>query len=255
VLEAQVLANGSTLQKSDLFQCTCARLLAANAYSPSQLAADYAKRALLAIEQDRTAAERLPEAQMIAAFPLLWLNPRAWSDAVALMEEAEKGALWLENAALLAQVRTYLAIGLRRLGKTDSAERVAAIALTTAQRCGSPGYIGAALATEAWVAWKRGALTQAAALVREARQYWKDGQLRHPFQCFLNFVWVDLLRHQEKFEEAQQRLNEVLAPDQHRLPDSVLAAIEAACSPGLDAVAVDRALSAVSRAAAAHAYL
>ncbi|HKU37733.1 MAG TPA: AAA family ATPase [Polyangiales bacterium] len=255
-LESAVLQHGTASQRSDFDQCACASLLAASRYRGCERSTLYAARALQAIREQSELSGRVADACMVAAFPLLWREPPHWQQAIALLQEAEAGALWLDDLTLLAQVRTYLALAHRRCREVDKAEALARAAYIAADRADSWGYRGAALASLAWVMWRRGDLHETELHARNARACWRDGTLRHPFQSFLNLVWADALRVSERFHEARKLLEELLAPDLQQLPEPLEASIVAAVKCEVDdARTLDAALREVSRRALRAGYL
>jgi len=254
-LEPIVLERGASLQQSDFYQCACASLLVAGRYSGNEQACIYAARALQAL-RDSEHRDRLADAHMVAGFPLLWCGPEQWQRAVELIEQAERGALWVDDLTLLAQTRTYLALAHRRCGNVEGAEFAARAAFVAADRINSAGYRGAALASLSWVSWKRGEIKACDRTAREARTCWRGGALRHPFQAFLNIVWADTLRLLERFDEARALLAELLAADLQALPPELEAEILRATGEQefADARAADALLQGVTRCAQLHGF-
>src|SRR6478735_3962911 len=255
-LEPVILEHGTSLQQSDFYQCACASLLVAARYAGNEQACEYASRALRAL-RDSEHHDRLPDAHMVAGFPLLWCGPEGWAQAVQLIEQAERGALWVDDLTLLAQTRTYLALAHRRCGNVEAAEAAARAAFISADRINSAGYRGAALASLSWVSWKRGEIKACDRTAREARTCWREGALRHPFQAFLNIVWADALRLLERFDEARSLLAELLAPDLQALPPELEAEILRATGEQEfgDARAADALLQGVTRCAQLHGFI
>lgn len=229
-LRPAVEQHGTLLQKCHLYQCASAALTASNGFRCTTESLAYAQLALQQIESGEHLADRRALGLLMVGFPLVWSDDK-FDSGVDMLQKATELASWLEDVPVLARATTYLTVGLRRSGRSERVRDAAAAALQYAEQIGSHAFQGAALANQAWLAWRGGDLEGAHLVSVEARQRWKDGTLRYPFQCLLNLVWADVLRVDEQFERALALLAELLAPDLHRLPDPLANAIQSLVSP------------------------
>jgi hypothetical protein len=253
-LRSKVEELGSTSQHCSFLQCLAAHRTSASGFRGTAHSVRDTEKALALVEAHPELSARTAHALLSMAFPLLWGEPEGWRRARELLEQAERRAAWMDDIRLLSQIRTYQTVAYRRLGLVSEVERSVKLAASTAERTSSPSYKGAALSSHAWVQWRRNNIDEAHELAQEARHQWQNGALRFPFQFLLNLVWLDVLRLQEDFEAARSLALELLAPDLHKLPERLIAAINATKAE-LSTAELDRALLQVTVLAQQHGYL
>jgi len=219
-LEHDIHVRGDARQRCEFYWCATAAGSIEDGHRGTARVLSFARTAAAVMMHVPALEEKRALGALMLGFPLLWSEvPEQWTEALARLLEAERFAVWLDDVSLLARARTYLSFAYRRCGDVASAESMSRIAMATADRSGSPGYIGATAANLAWVAWCHGDFAEAQVRIADARDAWQDGRLRFPFQCMLNFVWLDVLRGREEFARACEVASELLAPDLHRLPE------------------------------------
>lgn len=136
----------------------------------------------------------LAEAEFAVGFVLLSSGPDGFErpldlgaagglvTAEDLIEAGLRGAA--KTGDLLLQVRalTYLAFVWRFRERIDRVEALSEEALGLSEQAGLTVYTAAALAQQAWVAWRRGDAVAAEQTARAAISRWADGDTAFPFQ-------------------------------------------------------------------------
>jgi hypothetical protein len=90
-------------------------------------------------------------------------------------------------------------------------------------------YLAAAIALEAWVAWRDGRVEEALGLGAQALEIWDAGPESWPFQCLALWPLTAAYLDAEQIAEAVGAARRLLEPSQARLPDEMEAAVQVAC--------------------------
>jgi class 3 adenylate cyclase len=121
----------------------------------------------------------------MVGFALLWHN--SLDEALRVLEEGLPMTEQTGDVVLQSRYLTYLTVVLRRLGRLPETEAAAQRSLSVARVAGMQEYVGTAYANQAWVAWKRGDLSQAESLGRKAFDDWISLPQTH---ASLVFAWI-----------------------------------------------------------------
>jgi hypothetical protein len=100
-----------------------------------------------------------------------------------------------------------------------------------------PDYVAAAKGNQAWVAWRRGDLSQAEQAGQEAVELWRQSPLVYPFQWQALWPLISVALARGQGEEVYAYVRALLEPTQQRLPGELTTTLEAA----VQAKAEDRA--------------
>jgi len=212
-------------------------------------------REALRVSRDIPGLKARVESEFELGFLSLWR--RDLDDA----EEHLVAARELADTVGLAQYRTlsltYLTVLWRFRARADQVASHAHLARQAAESAAMPEYVAAAMASEAWIAWRRRDHPTAAQVGRAAVELWQQSPLVYPFQwqALWPLVGVALARGRE--DEAWGCVSALLAPAQQRLPDALDTALESAAearSAGHLALARHH-LERAARAAATMGYL
>ncbi len=142
----------------------------------------------------------------------------------ATLELAEaSGAVWMQTLSL-----TYLAVLCRFRGQTHRVSSFALRAHEVAEAAHMPDYVAAARGNQAWLAWRRGHLSEAGQLGREALDLWRHSPLVYPFQWQALWPLTGVALAQGREQDAWAHARALLEPTQQHLPDALNAALEAA---------------------------
>ncbi|MBN8227557.1 protein kinase [Corallococcus macrosporus] len=184
----------------------------------------------LAVEAARTAEDLSTQALALFchAFTLVL------SGALDLAEEQGLAGLRLaeETGDLTLQSRllTYLTLVYRRRGLVDRTRESSARSLDVAAMARMTDYVGAARASQAWVAWREQRLDDAEQEARAALECWRKLSAIYPYPFQWQGLWVLLaIALQRQFlTEAVEHARALLDPTQQRLPEALSSQLEKA---------------------------
>jgi tetratricopeptide (TPR) repeat protein len=123
---------------------------------------------------------------------------------------------------------TYLAVLYRKRGHVEQTQRLAKRALVAATAAQWPVYMATAQANLAWVAWRQGHDAEAQTQALAALDLWKQAPEVYAFQWLALWPLIALARRRNCLAEAIAYAHVLLNPQQQRLPDALVAPIEAA---------------------------
>jgi hypothetical protein len=91
-----------------------------------------------------------------------------------------------------------------------------------------PEYVGHARAQQAWVAWHEGDLRQARAHAEAAIDLWQQRSIANPGAWTAHWPLIAVALAEERLAEAIASVPILLDPSQARMPDALVARLEAA---------------------------
>jgi tetratricopeptide (TPR) repeat protein len=190
-------------------------------------------RASLAASQETHDLSILPMTQF--ALGLVCLCRDDLVEAEEAVQAARSMAERIGDIAVETRCLTYLTVLRRQLGQVDEVRRYLVQSLEAATTANMPLYVAAAKANLAWVAWREGDLSEAAANGEAALDLWQ--RLRpYPFYWLALWPLIGVALAREKAAVAMTYARMLLDPLQQRLPTG----IEAALVKGVDNWKQDR---------------
>ena len=165
--------------------------------------------------------DRLAWAWFMVAFASLWHGDLAAAEthlATALEIAERTGDLTIE-----ARCITYLAIAARIRNDTERVASLVGRCLDTAARAGMPEYLAMAHGSEAWLAYRAGNLDAAERFASISQEH-----AGPPFRWTWLWPFVGAALARGDFGTAVGRARGLLAPDEQRTSDDILAPLEAA---------------------------
>ncbi|HYO52703.1 serine/threonine-protein kinase PknK [Archangium sp.] len=223
-----VEARGTSLQRARFFQAILLRAFRRENYVLSAQTVQYARRAVEASEQSGDLSEQAT-CYFFFAFALLFhgdLDESEQQGLVGLRLAERVGDLTLQSRLL-----TYLMQVYRRRGQVSEARVWSERSLRVATEARMDDYVGAALATQAWVAWKEQRLEDAEREARAAVALWRKlsalySHFGGQWQALLLLMAMEARRGE--VAEAVERARMMLDPTQIPLPDPLAGALKAA---------------------------
>ncbi|WP_437673167.1 serine/threonine-protein kinase [Sorangium sp. So ce131] len=198
-----------------------------------------------------------------------WILTARCSLAILLLlrgelgEAEEKMSAVMNDAARMGDLEmharslTYFSFIQRRRGRVVVVEQQAERSLAKLAEAGMSQYVGAVLANQAWVAFRRGDHVATERVGREALSRWEALQRVYPFQWLarMPLAFVELACGRVEGSVAQVRA--MLHPKQQRLPGKIEAAFTAADEAFAQGHAAEaqKILRAISRVARGLGYL
>lgn len=153
-----------------------------------------------------------------------------WRGEITLAIEALKaGAISSENAGnipLLDRCLTYLTIAYRLMGQTQQVRELLPRCVAVAQSEENEVYLGVALANQAWLAYRAGDFATAAAQAHAALDHWR--KLAFPFHWLAAWPALAVAAKRGDWDTAITHARDMLAAEQHKLPDSLEDTLRAA---------------------------
>lgn len=148
---------------------------------------------------------------------------------------------------------TYLVVLYRRKGNIVVTRQLLPRLFQIATEGKMEGYVAAAKATEAWLAWREGQIAKAIEEAKDALEIWERVPWVYPFRWQALWLLIAGGLRQEQIAEAIQYTQKLLSPEQQALPDDLNESLEAgvrAWEAGQTDVARSHLAAAVSRAQA-----
>lgn len=249
--------HGTTLQRSVFFECAACHVMARDRYSFSADVVASARRGLAELQGQLDDAAQVGSARFVLALSLVIGDLECCREAAELLERNVEELEPIGDATLLSRSLVYLSMAHRRLGRAEAAGLASMRARRYAERARLTPYIGAALACEAWLSWRRDNRAQALRLAFDAHVWWRRGAHVFPFRWLASFVALDIHRIQDDFSAAMATINDLLEPTQVRFAEplaNALAAARDACTSS-DPREVSRKLDSALRLAHSDGYL
>ncbi len=182
-------------------------------------------RAEITAWQELENIRKVADAQFMLGFCLLWRGALDEAEAYlyAALESVERTGRLTE----LARFLTYPIILYRKRGRVEEVRRLSRKNLAVANETGATIYAGTAHANLAWAAWRDGSLGEALAQGHAALDAWQ-GDFKYPFQWTALWPLLAVALMEEEFAWAIEHARALLAPDQQRLPEALVAVLEEA---------------------------
>ncbi|HUC14312.1 MAG TPA: AAA family ATPase [Acidimicrobiales bacterium] len=150
-------------------------------------------------------------------------------EAQEVHEQALASALRLGSPGARGRVLVDLAINALRRGDVEVVRELASQAEEAASAAGVLYHTAAAVALQAWVAWRDQRVGQALALSAQALELWESQPESYPFHCLALWPLAGAHLDAGQVEGAVGAARQLLEPSQLRLPDELEAAVQAAC--------------------------
>jgi class 3 adenylate cyclase/tetratricopeptide (TPR) repeat protein len=132
------------------------------------------------------------------------------------------------DMVLLSRCLTYLTVAARRRKSVGKVKSLIELSLPVATAAKMPEYTAMAKANMAWVAWREGNLTEAAAAGRAALELWERLPARYPFDWVALWPMIAAALEQDDIGEAISLLRGLESPTQQPVPASLRPPIERA---------------------------
>lgn len=214
----------TAVQRAEMFSLLGAWCSRQGRYAPSAECLGSFRAALAVLPPD-SGPERWASYQFQLGFTLLWNH--ALVDAEQTLRDALTRAEQTGDVALQTRCLAYLTLCLRRQGRdapvTDCARRTQ----QAARKSKMHDYLGAALASLAWLAWRQGRLDEAARLGRQAQHEW-SAMAHYPFQWQALWPLIGVALAQERDAEAIAHARRLLDPGQQALAPTIEAPLASA---------------------------
>ena len=149
-------------------------------------------------------------------------------DAQEQMQAALEVGERSQDVTLQSRCITYLAIVFRKRGQVKETHSYSLRILDVAPLVHFPEYLGIARANLAWVAWRKGNLTEAQVNGRTALEIWRARPVEYVFCWLALWPLIGVELAQNRLAEALDYARLLLAPEQQPLPEALRAGIEAA---------------------------
>ena len=160
------------------------------------------------------------------AFLHLWRREldEAEENLLAALKLAEASGIMSQRTLIL----TYMMVLYRFRGDADAVMRYALRAQEVAEAAHMPDYVAAALANQAWIAWRSQDLPAARQKGQEALAIWEKSPLVYPFRWQALWPLMAVSLRQGRDEQAWTCARALLEPPQQLPPDVLNASLEAA---------------------------
>ncbi|WP_257462211.1 serine/threonine-protein kinase [Archangium lipolyticum] len=223
-----VEARGTSAQRARFFQAILLWAFRRENYVLSAGTVHTARQAVEASEQAGDLSERAT-CRFFLAFALLFHGDLEESERQGL--EGLRLAERVGDLTLQSRLLTYLLQVYRRRGLVSEARVWLERSLRVATEARMDDYVGAALATRAWVAWREQRLEDAERDARDAVERWRKLAARYShfggqWQALLLLLALESRRGE--VEEAVERARMMLDPTQIPLPEPLAGALRAA---------------------------
>jgi hypothetical protein len=155
-------------------------------------------------------------------FCLLWAGKRDQARDYLLrsLNRATDFAYFpLQNQCLV-----YLTIAARLAGDVAQARRYQARSAAVARQVGTPSYVGAAAANQAWLHYCDGQWDLATASARQAQTHWQ--QYAYPFHWLAHWPLLAIALARDDVAAAVASAAAMLDPVQHKLPDDLTGVLQ-----------------------------
>ncbi len=147
-------------------------------------------------------------------------------------EEQMQSALSLAersgDVSLEGRCLTYLTILYRKRGQLEAVREYAGRSLRLATAGQMPDYIGAACGNLAWLAWRKGNLSEARNLGQQALEAWQQTSLAYASQWTTLWPLIGVALAESQPVMAAEYARRMLDPKQQRPPGTLEASLEAA---------------------------
>lgn len=213
------------LQRAETFSLLGAWFSRQGRYAPSEECLGSFRAALAVLPPD-SGPERRASYQFRLGFALLWNH--AFADAEHALRDALAQAEQTGDVALQTRCLAYLTLCFRRQGWKAPVADYARRTLQAARNTKMHDYLGAALASQAWLAWHQGQLDEAARLGRQAQHEWDAYMSHYPFQWQALWPLIGVALAQERDAEAIDHARRLLDPGQHALAPTIEAPLASA---------------------------
>jgi class 3 adenylate cyclase/tetratricopeptide (TPR) repeat protein len=247
-----VETHGSDEQRMSFFLSVLGRSFRRDRYLVDDETLEFA-RAAYAIARTDPAAWRW--AVFNYAFALLWHADL--DEANVMLGESLREAERCGDTALRSRSLTYLMVAARKRGDVDAVREAIGPVIEQAREATLPEYEAMAIANRAWVAWRDGDETAAAADARAALGMWEGLPIRYFFDWMALWPLLDMALAAVRIEEAAQCARGMLPPPQQRLQEPVRSLVEDAVQAwdSGKAAEAEELLRRAARAAEDHGYL
>ncbi|XXY45563.1 protein kinase [Sorangium sp. So ce269] len=224
-----VQAGGTAAQRARFFRALTQIGLRSERYLPSAETVRSARACLLACEEEEGSPD-LSATRFAFATVLLWYG--ALDEAEERLLDALAEAERTGDVTLQARSLTYLTQVWRRRRRVAETRAWAKRSLATAEAAAMNDYVGAALANLGWVALAEGDPGEATRLGEAALERFRSSALVYPFQWMALLPLGSAALAQGDREGAARFTAALLDPGQQRLPEALVAAVEAARDEG-----------------------
>ncbi len=227
-LRPYVDAHGSPAQRCLYYLSAASHEKAFHRYAFSLEAVELCNQAL-AIEPSTLPLNLVALARFMAGFTRMTAEAKSrLNQAFEHLKHAENDAKRAADTTLLSRIRAYQILTLVRMGDANSVSQAALSALHSAEVAQLPPYTAAALAGQAWVAWRGDDSVSARSLAERAKSTWKAHPHAFPFEWLASFPLLDIYAGEENFAAARGVLDDLLSEHQQALPRSLVESIEQA---------------------------
>jgi predicted ATPase/class 3 adenylate cyclase len=221
-----VLATyGTPMQRARLSQSLLRMYMRRDRYAVREDALQHARDHVEASKELGDPAE-VAEARFGLGFALLWHGNL--DEAEQEMDAARRYCDESGDMVLLSRCLTYLTVVARRRKRVDEVRRRIELSLPVTTASNMPEYTAMANANLAWVAWREGNLTEAAAAGRAALELWDSLPARYPFDWLAVWPMIAVALEQDNIGEAISLLRGLESPTQQPVPASLRPPIERA---------------------------
>ncbi len=138
----------------------------------------------------------------------------------------------IEYPLYAAWALIWLTVLHRRRGQVDKTRRYAQRTLETASTGGIPEQVAMAQANLCWVAWRMREMGEAEELGRTALDLWQKCQWVYAFQWTARLPLLAMALERDQIPKALEHAQDMLDPQQQKLPEPFNAALEAAVQAG-----------------------
>ena len=224
-MQSAVEQYGSPQQHEAFYGSQLRMYLRRDRYVISEEMLDISRKRLSAAV-DVGEKQKVADAQFQAGFILLWYGDLDQSEAAlqrALKLAEQSGYLYTQTLCF-----TYLAILYRFRGRVQQVKEYIERSIAAATERQMINYIGTAKANQAWVDWRQGDLAAAESNGKEALKLWGEVPFSYPLKWAALWPLMGVAVEKDQIEMAVQYASDLLAPEQQRLPDEVLASLEGA---------------------------
>jgi DNA-binding SARP family transcriptional activator len=250
-LRPLVEQHGTAYQRARFFIWSALILLRRDRFRPSATTAADLRQALAATQESASAAD-VPLITFQLGFLLLWHDEL--NAAGERLETALRLAERSGDIALQARCLTYLTLIARRSGREEEVACRAAQSLEVGTAAHMPEFGAAALANQAWLAWRHGRLDDVETDSQAALELWAGLAFAYGFEWLALWPLIAAALRRDQLAQAADAARRLLHPTQQRLPDDLTAALQAAgeaMAAGLTAQVRAHLVSAVTLAQAA----
>jgi class 3 adenylate cyclase/tetratricopeptide (TPR) repeat protein len=168
--------------------------------------------------------QRIGEARFENGFTLLW-----YGDLESAEDELHESLRLAEQCSNLYNQTlclTYLTILYRRRGQVEQVKSYIDRSIEVAERRRMINYVATAKANQAWVSLREGDLSEAERKAEAALDLWEQIPYIYPFQWTALWPLLAFAVEQNQLDQAVEYGRRLLKPEQQRLPDGVVAALD-----------------------------